>query len=166
MSPRPKPASRKTSTLDAIQQTRPFRSLGQEAFIALLLAAEALRNRINDLLARHGDLTAQQYNVLRILRGAGPDGLPTLAIGDRMIERAPGITRLLDRLEAKNLVRRLRSPEDRRQVLCQITGAGLDLLTTLDGPVDSDESACFAGFTKAETRTLIDLLERLRNSVA
>ncbi len=153
------------STRDAIRQTKPFRSLGHEAAIALLLAAEVVRNRVADVLARHGDLTVQQYNVLRILRGAGADGLPTLAIGERMVERAPGITRLLDRLEAKNLVRRLRSPADRRQVFCQITAAGLDMLGNLDAPIEAVDDASFAGLSKADTRILADLLERLRQSL-
>jgi len=73
--------------------------------------------------------------VLRILRGAGQQGTPTLEIADRMIQKNPGITRLLDKLEAKHLVRRKRCPEDRRQVLCWITEAGLRLLADLDKPM-------------------------------
>ncbi|HSN86827.1 MAG TPA: MarR family transcriptional regulator, partial [Thermoanaerobaculia bacterium] len=84
---------------------------------------DLVRRAIARLLEPY-DMTPQQYNVLRILRGAGEEGIPTLEISDRMIEQAPGITRLLDRLEAKKLVRRQRCPEDRRQVLCWLTPEG------------------------------------------
>src|SRR5215470_7514740 len=97
--------------------------------------------RTADLVRRHATaliepqgITLQQYNVLRILRGAGADGLPTLEVADRMIEQTPGVTRLLDRLEAKQLVRRQRCPKDRRQHLCWITPKGLALLRKLDAP--------------------------------
>ncbi len=79
----------------------------------------------------HG-ITLQQFNVLRILRGAGDEGLPTLEVADRMIEQTPGVTRLLDRMEAKELVRRQRCPKDRRQHLCWITAKGLALLEKID----------------------------------
>jgi len=105
----------------AIQQTKPFASKRQEGTIALFLTAEAVRWRFARLLASRGELTVQQYNVLRILRGAGAVGLPTLSIVERMIEHTPGITRLIDRLESKGLVTRSRAAEDRRQVLCRIS---------------------------------------------
>src|ERR687897_938950 len=90
-----------------IRQTRPFQSRGQEAVLALMRTTDLARRVIGKVLEPY-DVTAQQYNVLRILRGAGEAGLPTLDIADRMIEQAPGITRLIDRLEAKGLVRRER----------------------------------------------------------
>src|SRR5215208_2200660 len=98
-----------------IRQSRPFRSRQQEAVLALLRTSDVVRRFLARIVEPHG-ITLQQYNVLRILRGAGEEGIPTLAIGERMIEQAPGITRLLDRLESKGLVRRSRCPEDRRQV--------------------------------------------------
>jgi DNA-binding MarR family transcriptional regulator len=104
----------------------------------------------------------QQYNVLRILRGAGPDGLPTLEIGTRMIEQAPGVTRLLDRLEAKQLVLRVRCLSDRRQVFCHITDAGLALLASLDDAVNEADTTAMSGLTRAETKTLIELLDKVR----
>jgi len=149
---------------EAIQQTRPFRSLGQEAVIALALTAEVVRWPFQDLLARHGGLTAQQFNVLRILRGSRPDGLPTLDIADRMIERTPGVSRLLDRMENKDLVARERSAEDRRQVWCKITKKGLKLLAELDAPIDEIDERIFAALTRKETKTLIALLNRVRVS--
>ena len=110
-----------------IKQGKPFRSPRQEAAIALLRTADVVRRRIARVVEPHG-VTLQQYNVLRILAGAGGEGMPTLEIAARMIERAPGITRLLDRLEGKRLIRRERCPSDRRQVLCWIGESGLRLL--------------------------------------
>ena len=146
----------------AIRQTRPFRSAEQEAVVALLLTAEAVRNRFADLLAGHQEITFQQYNVLRILRGAGEQGLPTLEIGVRMVEHAPGVTRLMDRLEAKGLVRRQRCPEDRRQVLCWLTPAGAELVEKLDEPVDSADAEAVAMLGPEDQERLLRLLDAVR----
>lgn len=151
-----------TSIQTAIQQTKPFRSRRQEAFIGLLLTAEAARWPFLDLLAGHEELTLQQYNVLRILRGAGPDGLPTLAIAERMVERTPGVTRLIDRMEQKGLVSRERAKDDRRQVICRITDAGLGLLRKLDRPIDVLEEEIFAALDDREVGQLIGLLNQVR----
>src|SRR5689334_14784834 len=124
---------RKAPTVaEAIRQSKPFASRRQEGALALLLTAEAVRWRFAKLLESRGELTMQQYNVLRILRGAGGDGLPTLSIVERMIENTPGITRLIDRLETKGFVRRVRAAKDRRQVLCRITPRGLSELKALE----------------------------------
>src|SRR5215468_993641 len=112
---------------EEIRQSKPFESSAQEAILALYRTTDQLQRRFSKLVEPHG-ISLQQYNVLRILRGAGKQGTPTLEIADRMIEQTPGITRLLDKLERKKLVRRERCPEDRRQVLCWITKQGLDLL--------------------------------------
>ncbi|MGK2857784.1 MAG: MarR family winged helix-turn-helix transcriptional regulator [Thermoanaerobaculia bacterium] len=154
--------SRNASRLqEQLGQRKPFRSLAQEAFVGLLRTADVVRRSYGGVLAA-GELTVQQYNVLRILRGAGAEGLPTLEIGTRMIEQAPGITRLLDRLEAKQLVRRERCVHDRRQVLCYITKEGLALLAELDQPIDEADEASMSGLTKAETKALIRLLDKVR----
>src|ERR1700750_2732984 len=94
-----------------------FHSREQEATLGLLRTAAAIKRSLAQVIEPHG-ITPQQYNVLRILRGAGAEGIPTLTIGERMIEQTPGVTRLLDRLEAKGLVARCRGEDDRRQVLC------------------------------------------------
>ncbi|MDQ3755213.1 MAG: MarR family transcriptional regulator [Acidobacteriota bacterium] len=107
-------------------------------------------------------ITGQQYNVLRILRGAEPEGLPMLTIADRMIERAPGITRMIDRLEAKKLVARERRAGDRRCVHCRITKQGLALLARLDKPVGEADRAAFAALNQRELAQLVALLERVR----
>jgi len=128
------------------------------AVLGILRAADLLRRRGTALLAPHG-LTIQQFNVLRILRGARPDGLCTLTIAERMIEQTPGITRLIDRLEAKKLVARVRSEEDRRQVWCRITPAGLQLLARLDGPVGDLDRAMVARLPRTDQVRLARLLE-------
>jgi DNA-binding MarR family transcriptional regulator len=113
------------------------------------------------VFAQHG-ITSQQFNVLRILRGAGLEGLPTLEIAGRMIEQAPGITRLLDRLERKKLVRRERPSDNRRQVLCYITKLGLDLLQELDAPVRNKVNQALHRLDESKTEELITLLELAR----
>lgn len=136
----------------------------KEAVMCLLRTADAVRAHFEQMLQPHG-ITLQQFNVLRILRGAGPEGLPTLDVGDRMVERAPGATRLLDRLEAKGLVRRVRCAEDRRRVLCYINEAGLDLLAGLDRAVVDADAAAVAALGARELDVLIGLLERIRASL-
>lgn len=148
-----------------IQQNRPFRSTSQEAILGFLIVGDRLRRRFDAVAEPHG-LTAQQYNVLRILRGAGGEGLPTLTIADRMIEKTPGITRLIDRLEAKDLVRRERCPEDRRLVRCHITRQGLTLLGKLDTPVETIDNEGLGMLSKGEQRQLVGLLERIIQDLA
>ena len=149
--------------LDEIKQTRPFRSLGQEAVLGLFRTADMLRRSYSQLMEQHG-LTLQQYNVLRILRGAGEKGLPTLAIAERMVEQTPGITRLIDRLLKKGLVVRERPPDDRRQVVCRITAEGLALLDDLDGPAAELDDRCLEILGPEDQKTLIGLLDRIRRA--
>jgi DNA-binding MarR family transcriptional regulator len=144
-----------------IRQSRPFRSAAQEAAIGLLRTADVARRRMAAVIEPEG-ITLQQYNVLRILRGAGTGGMPTLEISSRMIEQAPGITRLLDRLEAKKLAHRERCPEDRRQVTCRITPGGLTLLSRLDPIVDRGDAGALGSLSQTELRQLIGLLDRIR----
>jgi len=144
-----------------LKQTRPFPTRRGEAAVGVMRTADLLRRLLEQALESSG-VTAQQYNVLRILRGARPEPLPTLEIAERMIERTPGITRLLDRLEAKNLVQRDRSESDRRQVLCTITAAGLDLLRDADAIVSDIESRSLGRLSDVKTRQLIRLLDAIR----
>ncbi|HSF31330.1 MAG TPA: MarR family transcriptional regulator, partial [Candidatus Tectomicrobia bacterium] len=116
-------------------QRKPFESLEQEALLNVLRTADVLMQRISTVL-KPFKLSHSQYNVLRILRGAGPDGLACQEVAERMISRDPDITRLLDRLEARGLVTRTREQKDRRVVTVRITPEGLRLLTQLDGPVE------------------------------
>ncbi|HEY5220463.1 MAG TPA: MarR family transcriptional regulator, partial [Gemmatimonadaceae bacterium] len=102
------------------------------------------------------------YNVLRILRGAGESGIPTLAIRDRMVDASPGVTRLLDRLEKAGYARRRRSSSDRREVRCHITPAGRALLTKLDAPISAYDDAAVDALSAVEKRELIRLLDVIR----
>ena len=147
--------------LKEIKQTRPFVSAAQEATVALLRTADVVNRLVDVVIERHG-ITGQQYNVLRILRGAGEKGLPTLEIAERMIEQTPGITRLIDRLETKKLVSRERCATDRRQVFCRISAAGLALLARLDEPVHAISDEALRNLSKKDVAQLIELLDRTR----
>ena len=139
-------------------------TLDEATISAILRAADRLRRRYAPLLARHG-VTLQQYNVLRILRGAGSAGLPTLTLIDRMIEQAPGITRLLTRLVRKGWVRRRRDGDDRRVVICRITAAGRRLLRQLDGPVAAADSAAVAVLPRRRRAQVVALLTPIASYV-
>lgn len=145
---------------EEIHQAKPFHSVGHEAALTLYRTAAILERNVAAVLARRG-LTPAQYNVLRILRGAGAAGLATLAIRDRMVDLSPGVTRLIDRLVAAGLATRDRG-NDRRQVLCRITPAGLARLKELDPAVDAADDAVVASLTTTEQRTLIRLLDLVR----
>ena len=155
------PTGRPPSILEEIQQSKPFRSRSQEAYLALLRTADESRRRIGQVLESAG-VTLQQYNVLRILRGAGKDGLPTLAVAERMIERTPGVTRLIDRMEKKGWVTRARCTEDRRRVWCKITDGGLAVLEQLDGPVNEVDGSFLGALDEDELVAFVGYLDRLR----
>ncbi len=144
-----------------LQQSRPFRSQSQEATIALMRTASVVSRRFARVVETHG-ISLAQYNVLRILRGAGADGLPTLAIRDRMIDEGSTVTRLLDKLEQSALVTRDRCRPDRRQVLCRITPAGETLLATLDPQIDAADAECMAMLSSQELTALLELLGTIR----
>jgi DNA-binding MarR family transcriptional regulator len=136
-------------------------SLENRIFIALLRAADALGQEAEQLVKTAG-LTGTQYNVLRILRGAEPEGLACSAIGDRMISHDPDMTRLLDRMEKRGLITRERQTDDRRVVKARITPQALSLLKTLDQPVRDLHKRQFRHMPAARLRVLSDLLEEVR----
>jgi DNA-binding MarR family transcriptional regulator len=150
-----------SSVQEEIAQNRPFHSVGAEVTVSLLRTAAVIDRMLDQVTAPHG-ITIQQYNVLRILRGAGSQGLPTLSIRDRMVHEAPGVTRLVDRLEQARLVRRERCSPDRRQVLCYITPQGLSLLDALDGPMNAADDIAVSALGPEEQRMLVTLLDRVR----
>jgi DNA-binding MarR family transcriptional regulator len=135
----------------------------QLAYVALLSTADKLKTLFEALCVPF-DITGQQYNVLRILRGAEPEGLPTLTIAHRMIESTPGITRMIDRLESKGLVEREIRPHDRRCVYCRITRKGLNLLKALDDPCEESNHRAFRGLSVAELEQLTSLLVKTRKA--
>src|SRR5512143_716953 len=149
-----RPAARRPSRIQReIKQTRGFAAPDEEATVALLRTVDVIRGDLERTLAASG-ITLQQFNVLRILRGSHPEPMPTLEIAERMIERAPGITRLIDRLEAAGLVSRKRGRDDRRVVLCAITAAGLATLAASDEPVRTVERGRVGRLSRSELARL------------
>ena len=144
-----------------IRQRRPFQSVAHEAVVALMRTADLVRRQMTALVEPHG-ITLQQYNVLRILRGAGDEGVPTLDVSERMIEQAPGVTRLLDRLEAKELIRRQRCEKDRRQHLCWIAPKGLALLEKIDTTTSRAHEDSLKGLRPKERAAFIRMLDAIR----
>ena len=145
-----------------IQQTKPFSNLEEEALVSLQRTADQLAGRLSDMLKPHG-LSPTQYNALRVLRGAGDGGRACSEIAERMINRDPDITRLVDRLERRGLVARSREKRDRRVIITRITPAGLDLLRGLDRPIEEFNRKLLGNLGEPQLRTLIKLLEAARD---
>ena len=133
----------------------------QEVFLNVLRTADALTRGLEDVLKPHG-LSATQYNVLRILRGAGEMGFACREIGDRMISRDPDMTRLLDRMEQRTLITRHRQTDDRRVVCTRITPEGMQILKDLDGAVKELHHDQLGHLGEANLRKLASLLEAAR----
>jgi len=144
-----------------LKQSKPFRSLREEVFLNVVRTATELQAYFAELLRAH-DLSSPQYNVLRILRGAGDEGLHSGEIGERMVSRDPDVTRLLDRMERRGLIARLRGTTDRRVVSAHLTGEGRRLVDALDAPVAEMHARRLGHLSEQELRTLSDLLERAR----
>lgn len=134
--------------------------LEEDTFLNLLRAHEKLSGRFYDLFKRYGLTSLAQYNILRILRGTGEQGLPCLTIANRLVNRVPDVTRLLDRMEAAGLILRERTERDRRVVIVTLTAKGRNLLTGLDEPVESLHRRQFSHLTAAELAELNRLLEK------
>lgn len=149
---------------DEIRQSKPFESLRQEAYLALQRTTDLAARPVEKVFFRW-KLTPEQYNVLRILRGSEPRGLPTLEIGRRMITRASNVTRIIDRLESKNYVVRKRETRDRRIVRIRISKEGKDLLAEMDPAVVGAVDKAFERMSEEDARQLIEILERLREGV-
>lgn len=143
-----------------IKQTKAI-SLEAEAFLNLQRTAEHLMEGMARVL-KSAELSPTQFNVLRILRGTGPDGLACREIGERMVTRDPDVTRLLDRLEARGLIARSRESKDRRVITVRITEAGLGALHGLDRLVEEAHREQFAGLVARRLRALIATLEVVR----
>ncbi|MFN3321929.1 MAG: MarR family winged helix-turn-helix transcriptional regulator [Bryobacteraceae bacterium] len=146
-----------------LKQTLPFPRPEDEAFVALQRTADVLLQQLGAVLKPYG-LSPAQYNVLRILRGAGAAGLACGEIGNRMITRDPDITRLLDRLERRGLVARSRGDKDRRVITVQITPEGLAILTELAGPLEQLHRQGLGRMGRENLRKLIELLDQARES--
>jgi DNA-binding MarR family transcriptional regulator len=161
----PMPEDAPPSPLQAeLGQTIPFRGPGHEAVVGLARTASVLERAVACQL-RRWSLSLAQYNVLRILQGAGPEGLPTLSIRDRMIDPAAAVTRLVDKLERAGLVSRARVGNDRRQVVCRITAKGSALLAELDPVVAAVHTSVAEALSDAELREFNRLLDRFRVAI-
>jgi DNA-binding MarR family transcriptional regulator len=149
---------------EEIRQTRPFEQREQEVLVTLLRTGDVLRHAIETAL-RPWKLSPEQYNVLRILRGARDEGHPTLGIAQRMVARAPNISRMVDKMIARGLVQRRRVEDDRRVALVRITGDGLSTLSKCDQALADvlDKLDCLK---KGEMESLVELLDRVRGRLA
>lgn len=162
----PSRTPRRRSAIQAeIGRTRAFRSPSQEATIALLRTASVVTRAFARIIEPAG-LSFAQYNALRIIRGAGAGGIPTLAIRERMIDEGTTITRLLDKLDAAGLIERERSSPDRRQVICRATAAGKRLLDQLDPKVDALDDQVMGSLPRGRVEEFITVLDVVRKENA
>ena len=144
-----------------LKSARPMALLEEEAHLSVVRTAAVLEHAFSQALKPYG-LTTTQYNVLRILRGAGPEGLCRNEVGARLLRPVPDVTRLLDRMQEMRLIGRRRADADRRMVRTQITRKGLDLLADLDGPIREAHQRRLALLTRPQLRDLVDLLAEVR----
>jgi DNA-binding MarR family transcriptional regulator len=149
------------SMLSELQQKKPFSNPEEELYLSLIRTADMLARHVSQLLKQAG-VSHAQYNVLRILRGAGEEGLPCGEISARLITRDPDVTRLLDRLDKRHLVERGRSTGDRRVVSTKITDQGLALLAELDAPILKAHQAQFGFLKETGIRQIINQLTLVR----
>jgi DNA-binding MarR family transcriptional regulator len=148
-----------------IRSSGPFASIEEEVSLNILRTAALLEHAVAERLKPHG-LTATQYNVLRILRGAGEAGLCRNEVGERMLKPVPDVTRLLDRLEDFGLVARHRDGADRRFVTARISQSGLAKLASLDDPVTRMHEELLGHIGKQDLSRLVELLEESRERMA
>lgn len=152
-----------TENRDDLAAGRPFASIQHEAQLAIVRTGAALFDAFERMLRPHG-ITATQYNVLRILRGAGQPGLCRNEIRDRLVSRMPDVTRLLDRMEDAGLISRTRSQEDRRLVSTELTAAGRRLVDSLDDAVLAEHKLRLGHLSSDQLRALIELLTEVRRN--
>ena len=144
-----------------LKQNKPFQSLQEEALLSITRTAAVLEHAVAQALRPHG-ITFTQYNVLRILRGAGQDGLCRQEVGERLVRRVPDVTRLLDRMEESGLIARRRGKDDRRYVATYITAKGLGLLADIDGAICDIHQRQVGHVDVRSLKLLIDVLAKVR----
>jgi len=150
-----------TALRDEIKQTKPFKRPADEALLSIMRTAAVLEHTGNEALKSHG-LTHTQYNVLRILRGAGRRGLCGRDIAERMVSHVPDVSRLLDRMEDAGVIVRMRDPDDRRHVTARITAAGRKLLADATPELERTGRARTARLSPADIASLIRTLAAIR----
>lgn len=142
-----------------IQQTKPFPSTATEAYLNLVRTAAGLAAQVKQLCRAEG-ISEPQYNVLRILRGAGPGGLLCGQVAARMVTRVPDVSRLLDRIHEAGLILKQPEPHDRRAIRVKLAAKGSRILGRLDGPLEGLHADQFSALDTREQRSLIELLEK------
>jgi DNA-binding MarR family transcriptional regulator len=157
--------AKKSSLATALKQNRPFVSLEQEVYLSILRTASELSYAV-DQFFRPFDITPSQYNVLRILRGVGTDGLCRNEISERMVTATPDMSRLLDRMEKAGWVTRERAEDDRRQVSTYITKSGMELLARLETPTHDFVSRLFAGAPVSDLKTVLKVNDQIRTKLS
>ena len=159
-------ARTQTSSLATVlKQNVPFVSLEQEVYLSALRTASELSYAV-DQFFRPFDITPSQYNVLRILRGAGADGLCRNGLSDRMVTATPDTSRLLDRMERAGWVTRERAEDDRRKVSTHITQSGMELLARLETPTRDFVTQLFAGVAVSDLKTVLKVNDRIRTKLS
>jgi len=154
--------TKKSPLAVALKQNRPFVSLQQEAFLSILRTASELSHASDKFLREFG-ISQPQYNVLRILRGAGAEGLCRNEISARMVTATPDMSRLLDRMERSGWITRERDENDRRQVSTFITDSGRKLLTLMEDPIHQQTHRLLEGVKSSDLKMLLDVLAQIRN---
>lgn len=155
----------KSSLATALKQRRPFVSLEQEVFLSILRTSSELSYAADQLFRSFG-ITQSQYNVLRILRGVGADGLCRNEISERMVTATPDMSRLLDRMEKAGWVTRKRGEDDRRQVSTHITRPGLELLARLETPTGEFVTRLFTGVEVRDQKTVLKVNDQIRTKLS
>ena len=146
-----------------IKQKKPFPRVTAEALLSVLRTAAVLEHQVNETLKPYG-ITHTQYNVLRILRGAGDNGLCGREVGERMVSRVPDVSRLLDRMEDTGLIKRERDPGDRRHVTARITRKGLAMLDQATPELEAVERARAGEIPTSQLQQLIEVLSTVRGN--
>jgi DNA-binding MarR family transcriptional regulator len=157
--------TKKASLATALKQTRPFVSLEQEVYLSLLRTTSELSHAVDQFFRPFG-ITSSQYNVLRILRGAGADGLCRNEISERMVTATPDVSRLLDRMQKAGWVTRERAEDDRRQVSTYITKSGMELLAKLETPTNDFVMRLFAGAAVSDLKIVLKVNDRIRTKLS
>jgi DNA-binding MarR family transcriptional regulator len=157
--------AKKSSLAGALKQNRPFVSLEQEVYLSILRTASELSYAV-DQHFRPFDITPSQYNVLRILRGVGADGLCRNEISERMVTATPDMSRLLDRMERAGWVTRERAVDDRRQVSTYITKSGMELLATLETPTRDFVTQLFSGTAVSDLKAVLKVNDQIRTKLS
>jgi DNA-binding MarR family transcriptional regulator len=157
--------TKNASLATALKQTRPFVSLEQEVYLSLLRTTSELSHAVDQFFRPFG-ITSSQYNVLRILRGAGADGLCRNEISERMVTATPDMSRLLDRMEKAGWVTRERAEDDRRQVSTYIMKSGMELLAKLETPTNDFVMRLFAGAAASDLKTVLKVNDRIRTKLS